>query len=130
MMLDSSGLLALFDSRLPQHGRAVAAFESAPRRIVHNYVLAELHQLALARKYFSASALRFLHAASNVADITLIWVDRETHDEAVALLIARPDKDYSLCDAVSFVLMRKFGIRDALTADHHFEQEGFTRLLA
>ena len=37
--------------------------------------------------------------------------------------------DYSLCDAVSFVLMKQRGLREALTTDHHFEQEGFTRLL-
>jgi predicted nucleic acid-binding protein len=41
----------------------------------------------------------------------------------------RPDKDYSLCDAVSFVLMRKYNLTDALTTDKHFDQEGFTRLL-
>jgi predicted nucleic acid-binding protein len=30
---------------------------------------------------------------------------------------------------VSFLLMRQYGIRDALTTDRHFEQEGFNRLL-
>jgi len=45
------------------------------------------------------------------------------------LLIAREDKTYSLCDAVSFVLMRQRGMTDALTTDRHFEQEGFVRLL-
>lgn len=39
------------------------------------------------------------------------------------------DETYSLCDAVSFVLMRQRGISDALTTDRHFEQEGFIRLL-
>ena len=39
------------------------------------------------------------------------------------------DKTYSLCDAVSFVLMRGRGMTDALTTDRHFEQEGFRRLL-
>ncbi|MEH2312972.1 MAG: hypothetical protein V7K35_16570 [Nostoc sp.] len=38
-------------------------------------------------------------------------------------------KTYLLCDAVSFVLMRRQGIMEALTTDKHFEQEGFTRLL-
>jgi len=36
---------------------------------------------------------------------------------------ARQDKTYSLCDAVSFVLMRERGIHEALTTDKHFEQE-------
>jgi predicted nucleic acid-binding protein len=48
----------------------------------------------------------------------------------MALLVARPDKAYSLCDAVSFVLMRRRGLVEALTTDRHFEQEGFRRLLA
>lgn len=47
----------------------------------------------------------------------------------VEFLQARPDKNYSLCDAVSFMVMGQRGMTDALTTDHHFEQEGFTRLL-
>jgi uncharacterized protein len=45
------------------------------------------------------------------------------------LLERRPDKSYSLCDAVSFILMRRRGITEALTTDRHFEQEGLRRLL-
>ncbi|WP_455390418.1 hypothetical protein [Oscillatoria salina] len=52
------------------------------------------------------------------------------HREAIALLMARQDKTYFLCDAVSFVLMQKRGITEALTTDRHFEQEGFRRLLS
>ncbi|MFM7787585.1 MAG: VapC toxin family PIN domain ribonuclease, partial [Microcystis panniformis] len=51
------------------------------------------------------------------------------HRAAVKLLMARQDKTYSLCDAVSFLLMRQFNINEALTTDRHFEQEGFHRLL-
>ncbi|MDB9310592.1 hypothetical protein PN471_18580 [Aphanizomenon sp. CS-733/32] len=59
----------------------------------------------------------------------MVWVDEILHREAMDLLLVRQDKTYSLCDAISFVLMRKKGIREALTTDKHFEQEGFTRLL-
>jgi len=45
------------------------------------------------------------------------------------LYAERPDKDWSLADGISFVVMRDEGIAEALTADHHFAQAGFTILL-
>jgi predicted nucleic acid-binding protein len=43
-------------------------------------------------------------------------------------LKARVDKDWSLVDASSFVVMPMLGIVEALTTDHHFLQAGFVRL--
>ena len=40
----------------------------------------------------------------------------------------RPDKEYSLTDCISMQTMRDEGITDILTADRHFEQEGFNAL--
>ena len=54
---------------------------------------------------------------------------RESFDCALALYENRGDKKYSLVDCRSFVLMRQRSISEALTDDHHFEQEGFSRLL-
>ena len=45
------------------------------------------------------------------------------------LLIQVDDKRWSLCDAVSFLLMTAYSIHRALTTDHNFEQAGFVRLL-
>lgn len=42
---------------------------------------------------------------------------------------ARPDKEWSLTDCISFVVMNERGITDDLTSDHHFEQAGFQILL-
>ena len=47
----------------------------------------------------------------------------------IDLYAARPDKEWSLTDCISFVVMGDMGITDALTADHHFEQAGFRTLL-
>jgi predicted nucleic acid-binding protein len=61
--------------------------------------------------------------------VEVVWVDETLHRSALKLLQERLDKTYSLCDVVSFVLMREHYFTEALTTDHHFEQEGFTRLL-
>lgn len=45
--------------------------------------------------------------------------------DALALYEARPDKDYSLTDCISMQVMRREGLTDVLTNDHHFTQEGF-----
>ena len=54
---------------------------------------------------------------------------RELFDAGRALFASRMDKDWSLTDCVSFAAMHQMGLADALTADHHFEQAGFTVLL-
>jgi predicted nucleic acid-binding protein len=45
------------------------------------------------------------------------------------LYVNRPDKQWSLTDCISFVVMEREGIADALTGDKHFEQAGFNVLL-
>jgi predicted nucleic acid-binding protein len=38
-------------------------------------------------------------------------------------------KKWSLTDCISFVVMTRAGITEALTGDHHFEQADFVALL-
>jgi predicted nucleic acid-binding protein len=54
---------------------------------------------------------------------------RQLFDQAWTLHRARPDKEWSQTDCVSFVVMQNHGISDALTGEHHFEQAGFRCLL-
>jgi predicted nucleic acid-binding protein len=84
--------------------------------------------LALIRRFPRQAVLNFVMDLIDNPDIETIWVDEQLHRDAMKLLIDRQDMTYSLCDAVSFVLMRQRGMRDALTTDRHFEQEGFARL--
>jgi hypothetical protein len=50
-------------------------------------------------------------------------------ERGVKLFSQRPDKDWSLTDCISFVVMQDHSIQEALTTDHHFEQAGFLPLL-
>jgi uncharacterized protein len=129
MLIDTSGLLCLHHKAEPFHGQACAAYASARRRLTHGYVLAEFLALVNARRLPRAPALAFLADLLDNPDIETVWVGEPLHREAMSLLQARRDKSYSLCDAVSFVLMRGNRMDEALTTDRHFEQEGFRRLL-
>ena len=62
-------------------------------------------------------------------DNVVLSPSQKLWDEALHLYDARPDKQWSLTDCVSFTVMKQMGISDALTGDHHFEQEGFRALL-
>jgi predicted nucleic acid-binding protein len=59
----------------------------------------------------------------------LLASDSGTWRRGCELYDARPDKEWSLTDCISFVVMRDRGIEQALTGDEHFEQAGFAALL-
>ncbi|MDY0165460.1 MAG: PIN domain-containing protein [Thermoguttaceae bacterium] len=61
--------------------------------------------------------------------VTIVPADDDLFQEAIGFFADRPDKEWSLTDCISFLIMQKRGLTDALTADHHFEQTGFKVLL-
>ena len=70
--------------------------------------------------------LKGLHADPRT---TIIPVSRELLQRGLDLFLSRHDQSWSVTDCTSFALMQERGIREALTADHHFEQAGFVALL-
>ena len=57
--------------------------------------------------------------------VTVIPQSHASFLDALAFYEARLDKHYSLPDYVSMQVMRREGLMDVLSNDHHFEQEGF-----
>lgn len=51
-------------------------------------------------------------------------------ERGLELYHERPDKDWSLTDCISFVVMSDHGLSEALTGDRHFEQAGYTAIFA
>ena len=129
MLLDTSGLLHFLDRKSPEHQHARDFVAASDVWLTHDLVLAELIALAPRRGIPRQGLFEFLEELQTSPVLDLVFVNAEIHELAMDLLRQRLDKDWSLCDAVSFVLMREYGIDDALTSDHHFEQAGFRRLL-
>ena len=129
MLIDTSGFLCLYHRKEPHHEKAVEFYDAAKERLTTSYVLAEYTALAQARGIPRQEIIKFSRRILDDEEIKIVWVDETLHWQAVELIEARTDKTYSLCDAVSFGLMRERGLNEALTTDKHFEQEGFVRLL-
>ena len=129
MLIDTSGFLCLLHKDEPEHRDAVRLYAEATRHVTHNYILDEFVPLAHVRKLPRSQALGFCRKILTDRSVEVVWVDNALHESALFLLENRFDKTYSLCDAVSFILMRERNVTEALTTDRHFEQEGFVRLL-
>jgi predicted nucleic acid-binding protein len=65
---------------------------------------------------------------SQIAEI--VQVEEGLFEAGWTRLQERPDKRYSLTDCISFVVMERREINDALAFDRHFEQAGYRTLPA
>ena len=97
--------------------------------MTHNYILAGYVALAHARGLPRQAVLSFVADLQDNTAVRVIYVSEALHRAALTHLQQRLDKDWSLCDAVSFLLMAQHGMQDALSTDHHFDQAGFVPLL-
>jgi predicted nucleic acid-binding protein len=62
-------------------------------------------------------------------EVEVVPQSRASFLRALDRYAARLDKQYSLTDCASMNAMDNLTIRDALTNDHHFEQEGYNALI-
>lgn len=131
IFVDTSAWYGLADPRQPDHRGLAATLEDRVRRgtlvVTTNLVVAETHALLL-RRGGREAALRFLDEVGREP----ILVESSTPEmEARARLdwlIRFQDQDFTLTDAVSFVVMRERGIQEALALDRHFAAAGFAIL--
>ena len=76
-----------------------------------------------------ATASRLVRATMVNPNIRTVPQSRTSFERALLLYEGRADKEYSLTDCSSMEVMRENGLKEVLTHDHHFQQEGFTRLI-
>lgn len=121
VLWDSSAILALLDANDADHERAVevAGQIASERRpsFITNYIEVEAHALLL-RKLGRVLAREWL-LTGGLPVIRALPVEENRAREIVA---RHSDKNWSLCDAISFALLNTRQITRAFTFDHHFLQ--------
>jgi predicted nucleic acid-binding protein len=125
---DTFYFLALLNKHDEAHSKAVAYAGLIGKLVTTEWIMTELADgLASSRQ-----RKMFVQTRNELrADSDAIIVPFEVHlyEEGIKLFDNRQDKEWSLTACISFVVMQKESITDALTGDHHFEQAGFVALL-
>ena len=126
---DAYYFLALLNPRDEGHSAAVKITDSLSGRLLTTaWVLVEVAN-ACARQPARSAFLSLLADMENDPRVSIVAPNDGHFLRGKELFARRKDKDWSLTDCISFVVMDEHGVSDALTADHHFEQAGFRALL-
>lgn len=131
--LDTGYLIALEASddqhheAATQHWREKVVASPPPLIVTTSYVFDEVVTF-FNRRGRHAKAVEIGQRLEASALVEIVHVTRELFQAGWLLFQERSDKRYSLTDCISFVVMERRRIENALVFDRHFEQAGF-RLL-
>lgn len=132
VFLDTSFVIALSARDDMHHARAKAwdlqLRSSGASAVLHLGIVLEIGD-GFSRLNRRAKGMEFVDRVLHEEGYEVFTIDDSLLDEAAHLYIQRRDKEWGLTDCASFTLMSQLGIREALTADVHFQQAGFDCLL-
>ncbi len=130
--VDTSAWLAILSSYDSLHSSAAMVYEKLllddVKLVTHDGILLEVGN-GFAGVTMRRQAYQLRQKIQQTEFIELVPLSEPLIAAGWELFIERPDKDWGIVDCISFRLMADLGISDALTADKHFEQAGFTKLL-
>jgi uncharacterized protein len=130
VFLDTGYVLALELSQDQNHLRAVEHWRqnamALPVLVTTSYVFDEIVTYFNSRGHHE-KAVNVGYMLLRSQAVKLVHVEEALFYESWEYFQQHRDKSYSLTDCVSFVVMRKFGIRKAYAFDRHFVQAGFSK---
>lgn len=130
--IDTCFLIALASRSDQHHERAIELLDQVERGnvslVTTSAVLLELGA-ALSRLALRAGAITIIRELQADARVEIINVHGDLLEQGLALFERRLDKEWSLADCISFEVMTRLGLAQALTSDAHFEQAGFVALM-
>jgi predicted nucleic acid-binding protein len=131
LFLDANFVIALEIADDQHHHEATeywsALLKTSFSLVTTSYVLDEIVTFLNSRHHHS-NAVKVATNLLNASHVRMLHVDEPLFYESWAFFEQHADKTYSLTDCISFVLMKKLEITEALTFDKHFVQAGFVKL--
>lgn len=133
LFLDTTYVQALLNKKDQHHDKArelQARVRDASLVLITEAVLLEIGN-ALRAIDHRAAAVRFIKGCYGGAtkNLQVVSTDTALIRRSLDLFDNRTDKEWSLTDCISFVVMGDRRIRDAVTADDHFVQAGYRALM-
>jgi uncharacterized protein len=126
---DSVYFFALLNARDRLHERATSyAAQAAAPILTTAWILTEVAD-GLCDRASRHAVIRLWQTLQAASDVEIVPPSPGLFHRGFELYRLRPDKDWSLTDCVSFVVMEERNITEALTSDRHFQQAGFATLL-
>ncbi len=128
IFVDTSAYFALADAGDANHSQAktIAAqlTQDGSRLFTTNLILAETHALFLTRlgRVVALSFLRELDRSATTVTRATVADEHRARD----IIEKYVDKNFSLCDAISFAVMERLSISLAFSFDRHFAQYRFS----
>src|SRR3989442_14969625 len=129
---DADYWIALLNPREELHERAkrVSARVGPARVITSEMVLAEvLNFLGSRGEVIRATVCEAIRRLRENPNVTIVPQTSTQIAEALTFYEVHRDKEWSLTDCASFLVMRESGLSEAFTHDQHFQQAGFIALL-
>jgi len=129
LFVDTGAWYALADRSDQHHNEAVEIYpkllsNNLPLKTT-NLIIAETYIL-IRRGIGYHAAIAFLENISSSPRVIKIYSDSILEETAESILRQYQDQDFSYTDAVSFVVMKQYGITEAFSFDKHFVTAGFT----
>jgi predicted nucleic acid-binding protein len=127
---DSYFFFALANPNDPTHARAVDFAKSyTGRTVTTGWIITEVGDGWSKPPERRQTFLQILAELKTNPNTIIVASNDELLQEGIDLFAHRHDKEWTLTDCISFVVMKQQGINEALTGDRHFEQAGFVALL-
>ncbi len=136
VFIDSGYFIALASERDMHHEKALKTLDEmnvARNRREISFVTTRPVLIEVARHFskptLKQKGIQLLNGVERDKFVEVVPLSESLYKKGYRLFCERLDKKWSLCDCISFEVMKERGIQEALAVDSDFEQAGFAILI-